>query len=136
MIILFNIRFNLNKNSVQLESPISGNYIFQTEEFSKYLDTRLWFLLNPINKDKNNEYQYSLLEGDVIRFGDKKYIVHEIYIDNPNTNYDIDNNGYDDINKDSDYSFPSIPEIDNYQRSKFSDTYNVCLCDCNNILTI
>lgn len=40
MITLFNIRFNLNKNSVQLENPFLGNYIFQTEEFFDYLDTK------------------------------------------------------------------------------------------------
>lgn len=136
-VLLFRIRMDQKNNLIKLESPISNSNNFQTEELFKSLDSKLWYLLNSINKEENNTFQYSLLEGDIIKFGERKYIVHELYKVNQNEEQDnnnIDNNGYDDINYDSKEFFSKIPEIDKYQKCKFCDTYNVCLCGCKNII--
>ena len=54
--LLFHIRMSENNNLIKIENPISCKNLFQTEELFKYLDTRLWYLLNSINPIRKTSF--------------------------------------------------------------------------------
>ena len=123
----------LNNNIIKIDNFVSKKNNFQKIELVDYLDNKLWFILNPENKEEKEKTHYSLYESDIIKLGTIKFIVHEINIisDNsdPNMTINKETNDYNEINKNSEEIFYQIPEIENYKRCKFCDTYNVCLCD-------
>ena len=133
--LLFRIR---NRNSgIKIDNIVSKKNTFQKIELVDYLDNKLWMLLNSETYGDNEKSHYSLYEGDIIRFGKMKFIVHEIKIipedsskSESITSGNIGTDSYDNINKNSEEIFYKLPELEKYKKCKFCLTYNVCLCNC------
>ena len=129
--LLFHIR--MKDNVYKLESPIPKKNNYQTDDIIKTLENKLWVILNSENKDK---YEHPLFESDIIRIGNFKFIINEIYLNSDNSDIGISNgkNDYDNVNMDSEEIFIKIPEIKKFKDCKFCDTFNISFCECNNLI--
>ena len=130
-------RIKNGNNGIRIDNIVSKKNIIQKKELVEYLDNKLWMILNSDSSEDKLKSHYYLNEGDIIRFGKMKFIVHEIKISSDDSNRNIsvssentEINQYDDINKNAEEIFYSVPEIEKSKKCKFCPCYNVCLCDC------
>ena len=79
-IILFQIKKSKNNNSFQIINLNQKNNKIQNNDAIEKLDSKLWLSLNKNVFDNEKNGYYSLCENDIIRFGNLKYLVHEINI--------------------------------------------------------
>ena len=104
--------------NIIIDNLISDNNIYQNEEIIKELDDKLWYII-PNNKEEKNKNYYYLSEGDIIKFGNSKFLVNKIEIENNN-----------DINEIEPKSFINniITKVKN---CKFCNSYYFQICECD-----
>lgn len=119
-IILFQIKKSKNNNSFQIINLNQKNNKIQNNDAIEKLDSKLWLSLNKNVFDNEKNGYYSLCENDIIRFGNLKYLVHEINILSK------------EKIKDKNIIFCPIPKIDSkdYYESKLCNCYEICFCKC------
>ena len=133
--------------NIYIDNLISENNIYQNLALIDEIDKNLWYVIQSRKKGKEGKKRinknYFLLEGDIIKLGNKKFLINEINID-----YYIkekkslhkkkeDNNDekkmkiYEDINLEAEQFLSG--EIKNYRKCKLCETYNIQICDCEKI---
>ena len=158
--LLFHIRKNKTNGNYILENPLPSKLSHNNTDI---FDLKLWFVVNNENNEsQQNIYKiinedYVLHENDIIKFGNVKYIVFELYIksiesnaneeeyettNNENNNYNIN-----ELNKNSGPIFdfyPSPKESYNSPNEKNNIICHICkkfessednpiikFCNCN-----
>ena len=71
--------------NIYIDNLISENNIYQNLALIDEIDKNLWYVIQSIKKGKEGKKRinknYFLLEGDIIKFGNKKFLINEINID-------------------------------------------------------
>ena len=113
--------------NIHIDNLISHNNIYQNEAIVNELDNKLWYII-PSNKEENKNKNYCYLsEGDIIKFGNSKFIVNKIKIENNKTNNNNDENN--DNNEDiKPFINHIIPRAKN---CKFCQSYYFPICECD-----
>ena len=113
--------------NIYIDNLISHNNIYQNEAIVNELDNKLWYII-PSNKEENKNKNYCYLsEGDIIKFGNSKFIVNKIKIENNKTNNNNDENN--DNNEDiKPFINHIIPRAKN---CKFCQSYYFPICECD-----
>ena len=85
--LLFRVKRDSNFNYL-IENPSAINF---SESNADSLNTKLWYIINNINNDKNAfmNQDYILCENDILKFGNVKYIVKQIHIKTNKDNKEI-----------------------------------------------
>ena len=118
---LFHISFN-EKNNVVVDNLIIGNNTYQRENLINELDNKLWYLIQSKQGKKENR-KYNLTKGDIIKLGNIKFLVNDIYIEN---SYEDENKKEKEIEKDK------AGKIKNPVNIKNQENFNV---DAEDIIT-
>ena len=78
--LLFRVKRDSNFNYL-IENPSAINF---SESNAESLNTKLWYIINNLNNDKNSfmNQDYFICENHILKFGNIKYIVKQIYLKN------------------------------------------------------
>jgi hypothetical protein len=72
-------------NNIVIDNIFVGNYTYQRKALIDEIDNYLWYLIHSNQKEeKKNNKKYNLIEGDIIKLGNIKFLVNEIHIENNN----------------------------------------------------
>ena len=132
---LFHSNFQFVDNeiyNIYIDNLVSENSIYQNKEIIDDLDNNLWYVIY-FDKDKKIENKYYLIEGDIIKLGNMKFLVNKINI---NLNRDKKDNAY--INYQNIVNINANPflshELPTYKKCKMCEkTYYIPLCKCRKI---
>ena len=114
--LLFRIRKSKNKNFT-IESPISN--IEKTRNNILNLNNKLWYILSNKNTDNNIE-NYILSKNDIIQFGESKYEIVELYIEEKDKNAGDKKNK--DKNADNNINYLDLNDQYNISKNNKSDS--------------
>ena len=87
---LFHSNFKIVDNeiyNIHIDNLVAENNIYQNKEIIDDLDNNLWYVIYS-NEDKKIDNKYYLIEGDIIKFGNLKFLVNKINFKINNENND------------------------------------------------
>lgn len=106
-------------NIIKLINPIPRN-LKLTNDNCVYLNNKIWYVIKSENSSEieNNNEDYFLLEGDIIKFGKIKFAVQKIHTEN-------NNNGIDPPMAINDLMKYDISKLNENTRPAFNYIFNV-----------
>ena len=135
---LFHANMNYKGESdriiMEINNLLPENVTYQNKEVIDDIDNNLWYIIRS-NTNKNIKKNYILTEGDIIKFGNLKFLINKINIvTNIKINDEIkDNEGentipYENCNYGAQVFISN--EIKKYKLDRFCYSYNLSLCEC------
>ena len=79
---LFHINFKNdddNDDNIYIDNLILENNIYQNKEIIDDLENNLWYVIHSDEKE-NIDNKYNLIEGDIIKLGNAKFLINRINI--------------------------------------------------------
>ena len=130
---LFHSNFKIVDNeiyNIYIDNLVAENNIYQNKEIIDDLDNNLWYVIYS-NEDKKIDNKYYLIEGDIIKFGNLKFLVNKI-----NFKINNENNGKVSINYKNIININANPffshELQTYKKCLMCErTYYIPLCKCD-----
>jgi len=136
-------------NNIVIDNIFVGNYTYQRKALIDEIDNYLWYLIHSNQKEeKKNNKKYNLIEGDIIKLGNIKFLVNEIHIENSSEKEEEEENKSENNEKNENEkeaiklgnkksnencnidAEPYITNTVSIVQCKFCTSYNFSICEC------
>ena len=133
--LLFHSYFLIINNeicNIHIDNLVAEKVIYQNKNIIDDLDNNLWYVIYS-DTDKKIDNKYYLMEGDIIRLGNSKFIINKININLYNDErYNNPKNSQNKININAN---PFFTEAQIYKKCQMCEkTYYIPICACEKII--
>lgn len=127
---LFHINFKNdddNDDNIYIDNLILENNIYQNKEIIDDLENNLWYVIHSDEKE-NIDNKYNLIEGDIIKLGNAKFLINRINIISINNKEKNRTPNFQNFNIDANPVISTT--LKNYKKCKLCESYYIPICEC------